>query len=117
MSAKALEYAKGIRGLLEDILAPTVSRLEERVGALGERCERLASEIQENRGAHEALLRHLNEQLGSLNGRLSNLEGRTDGIKAELTLMLQVEMLKFLHGLPQSKGQGRGALLPPEESS
>jgi hypothetical protein len=80
LSDRALETFKGLRGLLEDILAPTVGRLEVRVAALGERCDRMASEIQENRIAHEALLRDLTVQLASLNARLSRLEGRTDGM-------------------------------------
>ena len=66
MSDRALETFKGLRGLLEDILAPTVGRLEVRLAALGERCDRMASDIKENRAAHEALLRHLTEQLAIL---------------------------------------------------
>lgn len=115
MSDRALETFKGLRGLLEDILAPTVGRLDIRVAALGERCDRLASEIKENRTAHEALLRNLSEQLATLNGRLSKLEGRTDGMKSELTVTLQLEMLKIAQGFQPMRGPARGSLPIPED--
>ena len=110
MSDRALETFKGLRGLLEDILAPTVGRLEVKVAVLGERCDRMASEIKENRTAHEALLRNLTEQMANLSSRLSKLEGRTDGMKSELTLALQLEMLKITKGFQPMLGSARGSL-------
>ncbi len=116
MSDRALETLKGLRGLLEDILAPTVGRLDVRVTALGERCDRLASEIKENRASHEALLRNLSEQLAALNGRLSKLEGRADGMKSELTMALQLEMLKIAQGFQPMRGPVHGSLPLPEDA-
>jgi flagellar motility protein MotE (MotC chaperone) len=94
LSDKALEAAKGLRSLLQDILAPSVGRLDARVEALTDRCERLADEVKENRHAHQALLSHLHEQLASLGDRIAKLEGRSEGMKAELVAVLQTEILR-----------------------
>jgi hypothetical protein len=75
----------------------------------------MASEIQENRIAHEALLRDLTAQLASLNARLSRLEGRTDGMKSELTVALQLEILKIAQGFQPMRGLGHASLLSPDE--
>ncbi len=77
----------------------------------------MASEIKENRIAHEALLRDLTEQMAILNGRLSKLEGRTDGMKSELTLALQLEMLKIAQGFQPIHGTARGSLPASEEGA
>jgi hypothetical protein len=77
----------------------------------------MASEIKENRIAHEALLRDLTEQMAILNGRLSKLEGRTDGMKSELTVALQLEMLKIAQGFQPIHGKARGSLPAPEEGA
>jgi chromosome segregation ATPase len=91
LSDRALETAKGLRSLLQDILAPSVGRLDAKVEALTDRCERLADEIKENRNAHQALLAYLSDQLASLGNRIGKLEGRAEGLKAELVAVLQME--------------------------
>lgn len=109
MSGKA-EAFSGLRNVLEDLLAPRVSRLDVRVELLGQRCDELSREIRESREAQKALLAHLNEQLVSINSRLGRLEGRSDGLKSELTAVLQVEILKaaqrFQPPLPPMKPDG-----------
>ena len=117
MSDKTLAALKGLRGLLEDILAPTVGRLEVKVAALGERCEHLASEVKENRSAHLALLQHLPEQFSTLNSRLSKLEGRADGMKSELTAALQLEMLKIAQRFQSMQSPGRSSLPATEDET
>ena len=116
MSGRTTETLKGFRGLLEDILAPTLGRLEVRVAGLAERLDRMAAETKEDLAAQEALLDRLGEQLAILNGRLSKLEGRTEGMKAELTIALQLEILKMAQGFQPIPGSGRGALPAPEDS-
>lgn len=106
MSGKA-EALSGLRSVLEDLLAPRVSRLDIQVELLGRRCDDLSDEIRDIREAHKALLAHLNEQLASINSRLGRLEGRSDGLKSELTAVLQIEILKaaqrFQPSLPPPK--------------
>jgi chromosome segregation ATPase len=114
LSGKA-ETISGLRSLLEDLLAPRVRGLEVEVASLGERCKELASGIRENREAHQALLANLSEQLGVINSRLGRLEGRSDGLKSELTAVLQIEILKAaqrFQPLPPVKTDG---LLPPSD--
>ena len=105
LSDRALETAKGVRSLLQDIIAPSVGRLDAEVEALSDRCERLADEIKENRNAYQALLAHLGEQLMSLSSRIAKLEGRSEGLKAELVAVLQTEIMKA--------SQRSSALEPP----
>jgi outer membrane murein-binding lipoprotein Lpp len=95
LSDRTLEAVKGLRGLLEDILAPTVGRLDVKVEALSSSYNQLAAEIKENRQAHQALMTFVGEQFSTLNGRISHLEGRSDGLRSELTAALQVEILKL----------------------
>jgi chromosome segregation ATPase len=115
LSDRALDTAKGVRSLLQDILAPSLGKLEARVEALAERCERLADEIKENRNAHQALLAYLNEQLASLGNRIGKLEGRSEGLKTELVAVLQMEILKASQrSSPQPEPQ---RLLSPGEES
>ncbi|MFL6194083.1 MAG: hypothetical protein ACJ75H_07925 [Thermoanaerobaculia bacterium] len=85
----------GLRCLLEDLLAPRVSRLDAKVEFLNERVERLAVEVQENRSAHQALLTRVGEELSDLHGRIGRLEGRSEGLKTELTAVLQMEILRM----------------------
>jgi chaperonin cofactor prefoldin len=84
--------------------------LDVRLEFLGKRCEELSDEIRELREAHKALLAHLNEQLATINSRLGRLEGRSDGLKSELTAVLQVEILKaaqrFQPPIPPMKPDG-----------
>jgi len=106
LSDRALDTAKGVRSLLQDILAPSVGRLNAKVEALTDRCERLADEVKENRSAHQALLAHLNDQLASLGNRIGKLEGRSEGLRAELVAVLQSEILKASQrSSPQSEPQ------------
>ena len=111
LSGKA-ESLSGLRGLLEDLLAPRVGRLDARVEFLGEPCEGLADEIRENREAHQALLAHLNEHLTLLHGRLGKLEGRADGLKSELTAVLQIEVFKMAQRAQGVPGNRQDPLLP-----
>jgi predicted nuclease with TOPRIM domain len=110
-SGKA-ENLSGLRGLLEDLLAPRVGRLDARVEFLSERCEKLADEIRETREAHQALLAHLNEQLTVLHGRLGKLEGRADGLKSELTAAVQIEIFKMAQRAQGFPGGRQESLLP-----
>jgi uncharacterized protein YhaN len=76
---------------------------------LGRRCEDLSDEIRQNREEQKALLAHLNEQIATINSRLGRLEGRSDGLKSELTAVLQMEILKAaqrFQPLPTSKADG-----------
>ena len=116
MSGSTIGSLKGFRGMLEDILAPTLGRLEVRVAGLAERLDRMAAETKADLAAQEALLRRVNEQLAILNGRLSKLEGRTEGMKSELTVALQLEILKMAQGFQPIPGVGRNALPAPEDS-
>jgi uncharacterized small protein (DUF1192 family) len=117
LSDRALETAKGLRSLLQDILAPSVGRLDAKVEALTDRCERLADEIKENRNAHQALLAYLSDQLASLGNRIGKLEGRTEGLKAELVAVLQMEILKASQKSSSSPEPESQRLLPPEGDS
>jgi hypothetical protein len=105
LSVKA-EAFSGLRSLIEDLLAPRVSQLDVKVEFLGARCEELSDDLRESREAHKALLAYLNEQLLAINSRISRLEGRSDGMKSELTAVLQMEILKAaqrFQPLPPSK--------------
>jgi len=93
-----------------------VGRLDVKVADLKDLYERLSAEIRENRMANDATFRSFSEQLASFNGRLSRLEGRTDSMKAELTVALQLEILKMAQGFQPIPGSGRAALPAPEDS-
>lgn len=110
-SGKAESFSS-LRGLLEDLLAPRVSWLDARVEFLSEQCDQLADELRETREAHQALLAHLNEQLTLLHGRLGRLEGRADGLKSELTAVLQVEVFKMAQSVQVSRAGRQDPLLP-----
>jgi hypothetical protein len=115
LSEKGLKTAGGLRGLVEDLLAPNLGRLEVKVEALGGRCDHLASEIQELWQAHRTLLTYVGEQLAAVNSRLGNLEGRSDGLKSELTAVLQLEILKATQKFKPFAGPPLETLLPPSE--
>lgn len=117
MSDRALETIKGLRGLLEDILAPSVGRLDVRVEALSESYDQLAAEVKESREAHQALMAHVGEQLSTLHGRIGRLEGRSDGLKSELTAVLQVEVLKLAQRLQPPFASHNPERLPPGAGS
>ena len=61
---------------------------------LREQCDEMSGEIKEIREAHRQFVAYMAEQLAALNSRIGHLEGRSDGLKAELTATLQVEILK-----------------------
>jgi predicted nucleic acid-binding Zn-ribbon protein len=71
-----------------------IRSLEFEVASLGERCKKLESEIREDREAHQGLLTQFREQLAMLNSRIGWLEGRSEGLKSELTAVLRLETLK-----------------------
>ncbi|MEA2603301.1 MAG: hypothetical protein QOF89_4293 [Acidobacteriota bacterium] len=104
----------GLRNLLEDLLTPRVRGLEVEVASLGERCTELASGIRENREAHQTLLANLSEQLAGINSRLGRLEGRSEGLKSELTAVLQVEILKAAQRFQPLPSKVDGLLPSPD---
>jgi hypothetical protein len=112
LSSQALDNLSGLRGFLEDLIAPSVSRLEVRVDTLGKRCDELSSEIKDLRDAHHRFVAYMGDQLAVLNSRIGHLEGRSDGLKSELTATLQFEILKASQR-GNSFAPSRPAALPP----
>lgn len=100
MSNKPLDTVQGLRGLLEDIVSPSIRQIQAEVSALRETCGRLGSEILEHRKAHRDFLVLIQEQISTLNTRIGRLEGRSEGLKEELTAALQLELLKASRSLP-----------------
>lgn len=75
-----VSHLGGIRRLLEDTLAPSVGRLDEKVLNLGRRCSELAKDVEKTNSQVLDLWKHL---LNKVEGRLSNVEGRLEGFKEE----------------------------------
>lgn len=89
-----MDAVSSLRKLLEEIIAPSVRSLEEKVEQAGERARDLAGDIKEIRHEHRELLKLLNSELSSLKERVGRVEGRADGLKSELTAVLEAELVK-----------------------
>jgi uncharacterized protein YlxW (UPF0749 family) len=87
-----------IRRFLEEILAPSVRSLDERMEQLRERNRELAAELKDIRRENLETVRFVHSELAGLKERVGRLEGRSEGLKSELTAVLESEMLKALHG-------------------
>lgn len=61
---------------------------------LAKRYDDLGANLSDLREAHRQFVAYMAEQLATLNSRIGHLEGRSDGLKAELTATLQIEILK-----------------------
>jgi chromosome segregation ATPase len=100
-----------MREFLEEMLAPSVRSLDERMEQLRERNREIASELKDIRRENLETVRFMHSELASLKERVGRLEGRSEGLKSELTAVLESEMLKALHGsrvraLPQPSDGG-----------
>jgi hypothetical protein len=87
-----------LRAFLEELIAPSIRTVQEHVRFVGERGATTSEEVQELRGQMREMLQFMNSELASLKERVGRLEGRSEGLKSELTAVLESEMLKALHG-------------------
>ncbi|HEX9942178.1 MAG TPA: hypothetical protein VGG03_09190 [Thermoanaerobaculia bacterium] len=81
-----------IRQLLQDLIAPAVGRIEERVGSLAGECVRLGGDLETNRGEIKELWQALSED----RERIARVEGRFDSVKEELVAKVQLELARRL---------------------
>jgi hypothetical protein len=100
-----------LRAFLEELIAPSIRTVQEHVRFVGERGALTAEEVQDLRQQIRDMLQLMNSELASLKERVGRLEGRSEGLRSELTAVLESEILKALHGsrmkaLPQPSDGG-----------
>lgn len=96
-----------IRTLLQDLIAPTVGRIEERVGSLAGECVKLGKDIEINRGD----IKELWQALAEHRERIARVEGRFESVKEELVAKVQLELARRL-----SPPSAAAALPEPDQS-
>lgn len=82
----------GARQLIQDLLAPAVSRLEEKVTNVSEECVRLAKDIESNRGE----IKEVWQAVRDSNEKVARAEGRLENVKAEVIATVKMELMKQL---------------------
>jgi hypothetical protein len=87
-----------LRSFLEELIAPSIRIVQEHVRFVGERGATTSEEVQELRVQVREMLQFMNGELASLKERVGRLEGRSEGLRSELTAVLENEILKYLHG-------------------
>ena len=92
-----MDAFSSFRRFVEDLVAPSNRVLEEKVRQLGERTAEIAEGAADGRRENRELLQFLNGELAALKERISRLEGRSDGLKSELSAILENELLKAIH--------------------
>lgn len=95
---------KDVRDLFQDLVAPGVARLDERIGGLLEKVEVLAKEVEHNR----AEIKELWAEIAIIRDKTSHLSGRLEGVKQEIVADVKVALLT---GQQSRRQKGR---LPPD---
>lgn len=75
-----------VRRLLQDLLAPEISRVDERVLSLSKECIRLSDDIKEN--GQE--IRDLWKEVQRCNEGIARLEGRIENLTEEIVTKVQL---------------------------
>lgn len=81
-----------VRQLLQDLIAPAVTRTEERVAHLAEACVSLGRDLESNR--HD--IKELWQAIADQRERIARVEGRFDSVKEELVAKVQLELARRL---------------------
>jgi archaellum component FlaC len=95
-----------VRKLFQDLIAPELGRLDERVTALVSRCDDIAREVEWNRNE----IKDVWSRLQSLGEKIGHVEGRLEGVKREIVADVQLTLLKQQQRRPEKR-----TLLPPSD--
>lgn len=83
-----------VRRLLQDLVAPKVERLEERMGSLSDKCVALAEEIAANREDIKELFQALHQERVDVRERVGRMEGRIENLSEEIMAKLKLGILQ-----------------------
>ena len=111
-----MDAFSSLRRFVEDLVAPSNRVLEEKVRQLGERTLEIAEGAAEARRENREFLQFMHGELAALKERIGRLEGRSDGLKSELSAILEMEILKAVHRLQAGTAREQG-LLPGKVDS
>lgn len=100
----------GVRRLLEDILTPSLGRLEERIGALTARCSDLGAAVETNREEIRGIWSYLRDTMAEVRQGMGRLEGRVENVHEEITAKVKLSLIEHF---AQERRQRR---FPPEDS-
>ena len=99
----------GIRQFLQDVIAPSIGVLSEKITTLSNDCLRLGESIKDN----QVEIKDIWKTLGNLEKSVARMEGRADNIKEEIAAKMMLEMAKW----SQVRTPPPASLLPdPTES-
>ena len=110
-----LDAFTSLRRFVEELIAPSVRLLQEQVRQAGDRAKEASEEVHELRRENREILQFLHGELAHLKERVGKLEGRSEGLRAELTAVLEKEILKSVQivgmkVLPPAQESGDGGL-------
>jgi len=97
----------GARRLLEDILTPSLGRLEERIGALSDRCIDLGAAVERNRDEIRSIWRYLRDTVSELRQGMGRLDGRVENLHEEIAAKVKLSLVEHF-GRTQAKKLPRG---------
>jgi len=86
----------GIRRILQDLIAPEVGRLHERVASVSSECVRLGEDIKTNR----AEIKDIWGEIRKFGERIAKVEGRIENVKEEVVAKAILEFQR--RSQPQS---------------